>query len=315
MEPTMSGIERDRKASDRLPPLSQPIEWMGIAFRVPDDWQIVRHGLGLDRGSLVLVDRRLQRLQLWWSTVAREPDVERMIDHEREQVEKAESAAQVRALRGFGAWRVLETALPDGAVSTRAARFDPKTSRLLEVVVSTRRDEPTVDLVRALLDAMRVVCRAEAVRSWRAFDVALRMPPDYRLTGTTVNPADVTLRFEAVDPEDGSELGVSMSLRRMSMLADWYAGNAEALIRRDLPKVEFESFEPVEHAGHPALRAAGLLPAPPLRRLLGKRRSVRATAWTCEPENAFYLLTHTSPSDHGASSLDFGVDCCAAKTP
>jgi hypothetical protein len=287
---------------------------MGVAFRVPDDWQIVRHSVSLERGSLTLVDRRVQRLQLSWSTVPQEPDVERMIDHERGELEKTESGAEIRALRGFGAWQVIETAAPSGAVTTRAVRFDVKTSRLLEAVVSTRRDEPGgAELVRRLLDTLRVVCKAEAVRHWCAFDVDLVAPPDFRLTATTVNPSDVTFRFEAVDPEDGRELGASVSVRRRGMVADWYTGNAEGLIRRDLPKTDFESFETSERAGHSATRASGLEPAPPLRRLLGKQRRVQVLSWTCEPENALYVVTTHSPPARPLSPVDFDVHCCAEK--
>lgn len=325
MQPAMSSSKRDARSSLRLA-LSQPIEWMGVALSVPEDWQIVRHGMSLERGSLTLVDRRVQRLQLSWTSVPEEPDVERMIDHERGELEKTESGAEIRALRGFGKWRVLETAAPSGAVTTRALRFDVKTSRLLEAVVSTRRDEPgRAELVRRLLDTLRVVCKAEAARHWCAFDIDLHAPPDFRLTETTVNPSDVTLRFEAVDPEDGRELGASVSVRRRGMVADWYTGNAEGLIRRDLPKTDFESFETGERAGRcaaggdravtgqPATRAAGLEHAPPLRRLLGKRRRVQVLSWTCEPENALYVVTTHSPPARPVSPVDFDVHCCAEK--
>src|SRR5690242_13516978 len=139
METSMAGEKGNSSAHGGLSPLSQQIEWMGVAFRVPEDWQIVRHSLTLDRGGLTLVDRRGQRLQLRWNTVKQEPGVERMIDHEREEQQKA-GTSEVRALRGFGGWRVLRSTEGD-KVTTRALRFDPKTSRLLEVVVSTTEKE------------------------------------------------------------------------------------------------------------------------------------------------------------------------------
>jgi hypothetical protein len=311
---TLPDAQRTQNASGQLSAMSQAIEWMGIAFNVPEDWQIVRHGLSLDRGSLTLVDRRVQRLQLMWTNVKQEPDVERMIEHARKEAEKSESAPDVRAFRGFGSWRVLRTALPSGLVTTRAARFDAKTSRLLEAIVSTTVDEPRGDeLVGRLLEAMRVVCRAEAAQRWCAFDVSVALPPDFRLSSTTVNPADVTLHFEAVDPEDGHELGAGVTIRRMGMVADWYAGNAEALIRRDARKVEFESFAAFELHGHPATEAVGREPAPPLRRVLGRERECRVLLWHCEPENALYRVTTSCPPTRRIRARDFDVDCCTRK--
>ena len=62
-----------------MPPCEQVIQWLGLRLCVPADWQVVRHSLAADRGGLVFVDRYRQRLQLNWTQVPCEPDLDRMI--------------------------------------------------------------------------------------------------------------------------------------------------------------------------------------------------------------------------------------------
>ena len=38
------------------PELSDLVEWLGLQFAVPDDWQIIRHSLQPKGGRLVLVE-------------------------------------------------------------------------------------------------------------------------------------------------------------------------------------------------------------------------------------------------------------------
>ena len=67
----------------------QTIEWLGMRFRVPDEWEIVRHSSKRRTGTLMFVDRRRQRMQLSWTECRGEPDKVQLFNDLRARAARA----------------------------------------------------------------------------------------------------------------------------------------------------------------------------------------------------------------------------------
>jgi hypothetical protein len=292
--------------------LEQTIEWMGLRLAVPREWEIVRHSSSARKGSLTFIDRRQQRLKLMWTACDQEPDLEHMLDNQRSRELETDPQSRVTRRQGPDRWSGIDCEAPDGAVTTRSVRYDRDTSRLVEVIILTRRAEADrEELVRGLLRRLQIASSAEAARHWCAFDIDVTVPQDFRLVDATVKPADVTLRFRPQQAANSQSAGPEVSVRRMGMADAWYTGDAEKLIARFLPKVQFLEFREMQHADHPAMHAEGKESTLPLQRLLGRSRNCRVLLWKCEPENALYEVSALSSTKQPIFPQDFEVRCCA----
>jgi hypothetical protein len=291
--------------------LTQPIEWMGLRLKVPDDWQVVRHGLSPQMGSLVVVDRRRQRLILSWTQCRSRPDLEQLLRDYRERVVADAQNAELGALSLARRWRTLKQTQPDAAqIISRGVCFDSRTSRLVEALIVTHADEPDdLGLVARLLGEIAIVARGDESTRWRIFDIDVDTPPHFRLTKTNVKPADVTLTFRRIDADGGKPTGQEASVRRLGMASAWHTGNLEQLIVRHAPKARFWRFEQLKQRGHQALLAAGIEPGPRLKRALRLLREQQVLAWRCRPENAIYELGTLSPQGQPLCPTDFRVRC------
>jgi hypothetical protein len=295
--------------------LDQTIAWMGLEWRVPADWEIVRHSLVEKKGALTFIDRRRQRLVVSWTDSDHEPDLETMVSNHKSREIELDAEARVSVVSELRPWHAVRRISSAGDVLTRAVLYHASAKRLIEVIVSTdTKERDGQRLLSDLLEQFRVVAPAGDARHWRAFGIDVTAPPEFRLVGAIVKPADVAFHFRRHGTGDRRTKGQPppVALRRMGMARAWYAGNAEAIIRRDAPKVAFRSFDRSTHGGHPAVMAEGLEPAPPLLRWLGRQRRRSVLLWTCEAENALYELTTSSAPKHPVSPEQFDVHCCAS---
>src|SRR5450755_217907 len=165
-------------SSESPPELTQAISWLALAFRVPEDWEIVRHGIGFERGSLVFVDRLRQRLSVSWTACPRAPDLERLLsDFGNQPLTVGETVLNQRDQSGF---RVLECETQTGERVTHALRFDPLSNRLVEIELPapSARDEA---LAPALL-ASFAFAQPEQGQRVRAFGVHAEVPEGFRLS-------------------------------------------------------------------------------------------------------------------------------------
>ena len=278
---------------------------MGLRLTVPADWDIVRHSTRPERGSLSLVDRRQQRLQLRWRDVERAPDLGQMIaDHRSRQLQR-DPDARFRPFEPVGSWRGLSRIVDRGELVTRALRFDEPTGRLIEAIVLDPGDGSGPDL-RELLTGIAVLSRAREAARWRAFDLEVHAPPGWRLDTVQVNPADASLRFKPASKDGrkqrsaaGMEVaGPELVVRRMGMASSWYKG-PEALLRKALGRdVDFE-MAAAHHPPHNAVRAISDEQGTRLRRYAGRLRRREDVIWQCQRENAVYQLTRMSAPPRG----------------
>ncbi len=291
--------------------LTRAIDWLGLRLRVPEDWEIVRHGLDPARGRLVWVDRRRERLTLAWSRCPSRPDLGRVVSDYRSVLAAELGAASVRSPVDLGDFRaVAAVSVETDRAVTRAVRWDAVGGRLLEAVVLGRASAPgDRALPRRLLMALHVSDSAEGARRFQAFDVDVEVPSGLRLVALTPRPGDVALTFR---PGQISARGAGRgeaTLRRLGMADSWYAGDLEGVLRRQEPGARFDRVERLERDGATSLLATGSEPGPRWRRVLRRLRVQRSLAWECPAENAVYLVSTRSPERSPLLPSAFSVRC------
>lgn len=295
------------------------VRWLGLRFRVPCDWQMVRHSKNPEKGSVVFVDRRRERLEVHWQDCSNEPDLERMVDNQRSLAKKQDPEAHTEFLRGLGNWRGLRTQ-SKGAVLSRAVRFDPKTQRLVDLVVSSSEDEDVSDFFPWFCRHVEVEAKGPDALRWACFDIDLTMPEGYRLRDADIKPCDASLEFEEVEAEGEARVRRRIRVRRLGLVDSWYTGDPAGLLRAQSPKLRFNEFTQLTEGTHPATEGRAVEPTTLIPRLAGRQVHARVRLWHCEPENALYEVTcsgyrsapnwptdlkvHCRPHDHDPGSRE-----------
>ncbi len=285
----------------------QRIEWMGLRLSVPPDWQVVRHGIDPEKGRLVLVDRRRQRLQLVWTRLDAAPDLEHMLDDHRARELEHDASAEFSPMPDTPGWVGLRRELDAGGAMVRAARYDAPTRRLLEAVLTCDvNDTDDAALTRGVLGDIKAVCDPADARRFCLFDLDVAAPPHWRLSKTQVQPADVTFRFTEHDGDPPRPTRNEAAIRRRGMADVWDAGDHEKLLRRQEPDAAFE-FGPAQYHGAPATMGLSLEPGKRYARLMGKLRDRRDLVWSSPAENAVYQITTLSKSGRPVEPTAFEV--------
>jgi hypothetical protein len=280
------------------------VEWLGLRLLVPADWEIVRHAVNPQRGRLVWVDRRHQRLQLSWAQSQTAPDPDRLFADYQARDRQADADATFERLpadTGWAGYRWLTGKPP----LTRAGRFDRARHRWIELVIAwpTGYDETLeTGLLRSFDTADP---RDERVR-WRAFGLDVQTGRDWELSAAVVNPADVSLRFRC-----GRSEAVA---RRLGMPHIWYNNDPERFLTAELtpkkgPPPELK-FAATSHRDHRGCRCDSLEPGQRAGRLLGRLRQRRDLVWECGRAHAVFQLTTFSPPKTPVQPAEFVIRCC-----
>ena len=285
------------------------IEWLGLRLEVPQDWQIVRHGISSLNGCLTFTDRYSERMNLSWRKLDREPDVERIVAEQlqRDQTKIPDLTLARTTIPGWQAYRA-ESAESEWV---RAARYEPLTSQLLEVWLSVRSNQKKSQLANE-----RLVCAIAGTDPNRdtsrlqAFDTCLEYPRDLVLSTTKIEPANVTFEFERAAVKGQPFSRARAVVRRMGMASCWYRGNAVALIAREAKQVVYQTQSEHWLGAHRAMRVEGDTTKGPIQRWFGRSTRSRATLMHCEVENAVYLITTESYDQAPLLPERFKFVCC-----
>ena len=282
---------------------------MGLGLSVPGDWALTRYGLTPSRGGLTFVDRRRQRMQVFWSESEGWPDVERMFSDyvaDRRQRER-EQGLPTTKFRGFDwadGWRGQHRTQADGAVLTRAVRYDGGTGRLVEVVVSWEEHEPgDAGLVQGFLDRFEVESEAEAARYWRAFEVEVGVPEGWVIRKAEPTPGLAELRFVHRDDSADRDRRRELIVRRMGLADAWlkprYGGELSKVLWDRNQDTTFEHEGPGHWRGQgvskPVWRATADEPGPRIKKFIGRARKREDVLWHDDRANAVMQLTLLTP--------------------
>jgi len=292
--------------SASYPELTQAISWLALGFCVPEDWEIVRHGIGFERGSLVFVDRVRQRLSVSWTACPRAPDLERLLsDFGNQPLTVGEKVLDQQDHSGF---RVLECETQIGDHVTHALCFDPLSKRLIELELPAA-GAPHDALAPALL-ASFTFAQPEHGQRVRAFGVHAEVPEGFRLSASQVKPADVNLEFER-SARRGERSAERLRIRRSGMARTWFGGDAARSIRLRRPELRFHDFRPAAVGPHTAVVARGYPRGAILQRAFGLVAPRSVTLWECPEQNAVFETEVCVPRGQDANSAELSVWCCA----
>lgn len=296
--------------SASIPELSQAIRWLSLGFHVPADWEIVRHGIAFERGSLVFVDRARQRLSVSWTECPRAPDLERLRqDFQSQPLFVGHTVLSCQDSSGF---RVMERRAASGERVTQALRFDPVSSRLIELELPglAEREDPT--LTEALLAGFAFAGREQACRLC-AFGVRADLPEGFQLTRSQVKPADVSLEFER-PTSPGERLGGRLRIRRSGMARAWFSGDLVRTVAARNTELAYREFAQTTVGPHAATVASGFPRGAILKRVFGKVALRRTTCWECAEQNAVFETELCLPAKHDPAGVAARLWCCGEPT-
>ena len=276
---------------------SEEIVWLGMRLVVPAGWEILRHSVRSQKGRLVLMDRRRQRLQLSWVRMPTAPALDRaMADYRsRDLEEKADRTFS--PLPSVGRWRGFRRH-DERAVLTRAGQYDARLERWVEMAVEWP-EGLDAELEERILRGFGVEGEADG-RRWRAFGLNVRTPPRWVLETADAKPADVTFTFR-----EGRR---AASIRRIGATEVWYEGNLEGFLRKEAAGMKVKVSAP-KHNRHPACLGESRQTRSRLGEWLGLGRLQLDLVWLCPVAHAmFHVTTHA----RGAAVLpkQFVVRCC-----
>jgi hypothetical protein len=287
--------------------LVQAINWLALAFRVPEDWEIVRHGVAYERGSLVFVDRVRQRLSVSWTSCSKVPDLDRLLsDFADRPLSSGERVLSQADCHGF---RLLDCETGAGERIGHALYFDPRSHRLVELELPGAAEPGAAALTSALLGSFEFHEREQS-GCVRAFGLHADVPSGFRICKSHVKPADVILELErSASPEERAAERVR--IRRSGMARSWFDGNAERAIRHRNPESRFDEFEVASVGPHAAVTARVYTRGALLARALGRAVPRRITFWACPEQNAVFEMDAAVPRGSDPRALGFRVWCCA----
>lgn len=267
---------------------------------VPADWEILQHARDPKRGKLVLADHHRGRLHLAWAAARLSPDTERLIEDYKARDLEEDAATQFSSLGVLGGWRGYRRRRGGAEAVTRAGRFDDVHMRWMELTLvwPDGVDRPTE---RRIFEQFAVVDDRHGDSRWQAFGMDFRMPEGLRLRRADVRPGSATMRFS-----DDRRFGVQAELRRLGASDAWYDGDAEALIREQLPRRAW-TFERRFYGGDQVVVGLTVQPDALWRRLIGRRRVRRDMVWPDAAGRRVFHVTTISPARRALEPEAFGL--------
>jgi len=276
----------------------QTIEWFGMRLWVPAEWEMASHSVRSERGRLVFVDRRRERLQLSWADVRSAPDLAQAMDDYRRRDAQRQPDCTFRNLR-VGRWTGFRSAGAGGAL-TRAGLYDKPRRLWIEMAIAWP-DQHQAELERTILQRFELDGPAAATSRWQALRLDVELPRVWTIEDVDARPADVSMRFAC-----GRDRTI---VRRSGMLEAWFDGNLESVIRRSVGAVA-ATLRHVTVSSHPAVRSDSRERGRGLVELFGRPRSRASLAWVCPAARALYQVACRFSARRPVDPEAIIVRCC-----
>jgi len=280
------------------------IEWLGLSFSVPDEWEIVKHSTDARRGTLMLVDRRRQRLQVSWSACATKPDEERIFDDFAARDKLSHPECTIGVPLRFQRWRGYRRTVGQ-TVLTRVGFYDKKSARWIDVAIPWL-GQPDEAVESPLLASFSTVELAEGMRRVLAFDLDATAPVGWELTGADVGPSETVLWFGR-----GAGSLDRAAVRRVAMPETWFDGHLENFLKRQTAPMP-GAFSLCKRGAYDACRFDGRERMFQARWLVGRRIRRADVAWECPTDHAVYQVTATYFPRQPVDLDSFRVQCHGA---
>lgn len=278
--------------------------WRHFRIDVPDDWEMLQFTRERPEGRCAFGDRYQIRLEMSWRSSTGSPDLRRSITDYISKLREQESMPDAERLDRHG-WVGLDGHM--GALrNTRFMKAFSRESAVVQLVFlwpNGRDPEVEGRVLRSVRDDRP---SRNGLRRWKTFGLDVHARDGLELSGCTVEPAHVTMRFGDDRSAHREEY------RRLGMVEQWLDGPVERWLRLQLPpNVRIDSDETEELRGHRYARISGTRPAEGLKLLLGQRRRFETSAWVCPTDGRLYMTRHEGTStDSGVDPHEPRVTCC-----
>lgn len=291
----------------------QNICWAGFEFKVPNDWEIGRHSISLQQGSLVLFDRRRQRMEITWQTAKKEPDIKRSCEDLRTRCNENKNTGECSKIEEFHGWLGFFQQINELASVVYALKWQRKSGRVIQstIVILDEPGTPKNPLVKNILTSCRDSVGKDKPIRWKAFGLDCRPPAGWCLKSTEINPMDVRLHFQKESQKGGINPECQATVQRLGMAGTWFSGDFQAYLQGQEPHRDF-SFKQTDYRGHRAMTAEAEDETRLLFRLLKRSRARSELLWMCEPLNALFRVTSKGPPDKIVRPWDLKVECPSA---
>ena len=287
------------------------IHWMGLSMCVPLDWEIRRHGISPDAGALVFVDRRVQRMEVVWRRLAKEPDLNRTMEHALDSVRHGNPDSHITAHlpSRISGWQGF--VYGDAPRVYRALSYVSQYNVLVQATLSLdgNREETHAGL-REILGHLSVNEDPEKATRWRAFGIDCRVPDTWTLLEAKVKPMDARLTFDCGNKRRVSKMRSTCEIRRMGMARDWFDGDLHSFAKSRVlgldPHVvsEFNGNREVLKVDAAQGRFFFL-------GKLGPKERQQLRIWHAPEANSMFVINLSNPGLRGVNLDALQVESCA----
>jgi hypothetical protein len=282
----------------------QSIEWLGMLFLVPDDWEIVRHSVNEKTGSLILVDRRCQRMQVTWTYCEKKLCENDVFDDLKKRDIADNPECKTGDLQSYGRFNGYRRICRED-ILVRAGLYDEKQKLWIDVVLPVKNNDEEKTAV-SVLESYASSRKDDRYLRLRAFGLDAASPEGWKLVGADVKPALITFRYE--------HNGEKAEITRAGGADAWFDGNLETFLNNRITD-STGIYKEGTRLGHASCGFIGKEQRLSIRWLLGKRRIRKDTVWYCPESRAVFHAVVTGTRNKVFSTESFLVNCCKKSGP
>ncbi len=282
-----------------IPPGFRQTCWRGLRLLHPVDWEPAALSGPKEPAKCILVDRRVERLEMTWKIIPRPPDLQRMYERRG----RSERDVPTASLSGVPGWSGL-VRKAQAKTTVVAGRYFRDSHCLVQVVLfwQDRRDH---DLERSVLTSIRPLSE-DGARIWQAAGLKVQVPEPFELASASTRVGCVAWEFAS---KGRGEPGLSVA--RLAMPEHWLKGPLREWLGQELPK-GFKALRDIRvsqgpHAADEVRSHGGSV----LGKIVGRGTYRVDRAWLCETEQRVYRMSYWQKARGEVQfPADLTVHCC-----
>ncbi len=275
--------------------------WNRIAFRLPDDWEMLQFSRNPSQGRCVFADRYQYRLELNWMAVSAPPDMERISsDYMAKLKEDGLKSIEKVSIHPWSGAYGIEHGRP---VSRYAAFFSDGPFLLEAVFIGEHGGQSDFAAEGRILESFKVHPKSDIIH-WCAFGM------DWCTSANEFALCYVAPGLAEVSFTDCRK-HLSQTFSRRGMLRTWLKTPvSDWLASRVPPEYKTVSLEHLCRDGHDVWTLLAKRRRPVLSDWLHGRRHIFASAWICPGDGRLYTTSTLAHCD-GVAFPQASLACCA----
>ena len=171
--------------------------WDGLAWRVPDNWDLSRYSFGKRVGHAEMEDDYSVRLEAEWTRSDKKLDIHKIQErYSRKSRKLTKAALKTRQIENLpSGWKAFLYTMPDGKSLLNAFVLagESKTFCVFRIHFGPEDHEHPTKILKIITDSFRL--HETGLIPWSAYDFSLKLPPDFRLFSTSLQAGRKLLTF------------------------------------------------------------------------------------------------------------------------